>query len=123
MKTVIPRCRKRYLCTGSPYFWTQKSCRNKSDSYLSDSIFISGSVFRIRLLQQMLTDAKHIAGADGQNDITRTGDPAQLALDFRKGRVEFRTRDLRGQIGRRNADGVFLARGVYLREEEDIAAR
>lgn len=72
--------------------------------------------------QEVLADAEHIAGAHGQDNIARAGNTAQLGLDLRERRVEFRTRDLRGQIGRRNADGVFLARSVDLRQIDDCRA-
>lgn len=65
------------------------------------------SILVVRRMQEVLADAEHIAGAHGQDNIARAGNAAQLGLDLRERRVEFRTRDLRGQIGRRNADGVF----------------
>ena len=80
------------------------------------------SILVVRRMQEVLADAEHIAGAHGQDNIARAGNAAQLGLDLRERRVEFRTRDLRGQIGRRNADGVFLARSVNLRQIDDRRA-
>lgn len=80
------------------------------------------SILVVRRMQEVLADAEHIAGAHGQDNIARAGNTAQLGLDLRERRVEFRTRDLRGQIGRRNADGVFLARSVDLRQIDDCRA-
>ena len=81
-----------------------------------------GSVLIVRRVQEVLTDAEHVAGAHGQDNVARAGNAAQLGLDLRKRRVKLRARDLRGQIGRRNADGVFLARSIDLRQIDDRRA-
>ena len=80
------------------------------------------SILVVHRMQEVLADAEHIAGAHGQDNVARAGNAAQLSLDLRECRVELRTRDLRGQIGRRNADGVFLARGIDLRQIDDRRA-
>ena len=102
MKTVIPRCRKRYLCTGSPYFWTQKSCRNKSDSFLSDSIFISGSVFRIRLLQQMLTNL-----LDNAAQHTPQGTTVRIALESTQNGISLAVTDNGPGVSENEAPELF----------------
>lgn len=62
----------------------------------------------------------HVARADGEHDVARFKRLAQGGLKPVKGREEARAVYLRGKIRGRDTDGVFLARGVYLREEEDI---
>lgn len=107
MKTVIPRCRRKCLCAGIVCFWAQKAAGRKPTAFDEFRFNRVGSVLIVRRVQEVLADAEHVAGAHSQNNVARAGNAAQLGLDLRKRRVKLRARDLRGQIGRRNADGVF----------------
>ena len=111
MKTVIPRCRSRTLFERTAEFPPEKRPGRRQNC--DRGVTYSGY---LRFVQQMLTDAKHVACADGEDNVTGTGGFRQVGFDLRKGRIEFRPRNLLRQISGRDADGILLTRSIDLRE-------
>ena len=73
-------------------------------------------------LEKQLTGLINIARADGQDDVARLRNAAQIGRDLRERLKIDRARHLGGQIARGDADLVALARGVDLRQHGQIDA-
>ena len=82
----------------------------------------TGGIFNISTVYEVFAYLVDVARADGQDNVAGARGLSQGLLYLPEIREEAAAGDVLREVGRRDAEGVVLARGVDLREEGDVRA-